>query len=137
MQPEIEEAEEEDEVTEEDLRRAEEEFLHGPMGNTDLNPEDDTEERKKPNPDRRRGRWNVFIESIQPENGADPRDIVPREKELTDDEKQLFTYFVKVPGMKEQLVDTLYDVQMAAADKTSKTGNIIVMGGKAMRKDQN
>ena len=43
MQPEIEEAEEEDEVTEEDLRRAEEEFLHGPMGNTDLNPEDDTE----------------------------------------------------------------------------------------------
>lgn len=32
--------------------------------------------------------------------------------------------------MKEQLVDTLYDVQMAAADKTSKTGNIIVMGGK-------
>ena len=57
-------------------------------------------------------------------------DHVPREKELTDDEKQLFTYFVKVPGMKEQLVDTLYDVQMAAADKTSKTGNIIVMGGK-------
>lgn len=50
MQPEIEEAEEDDEVTEEDLRRAEEEFLHGPMGNTDLNPEDDTEERKKPNP---------------------------------------------------------------------------------------
>ena len=35
---------------------------------------------------------------------------------------------IKVPGMKKQLVDTLYDVQMAAADKTSKTGNIIVMG---------
>ncbi len=38
--------------------------------------------------------------------------------------------------MKEQLVDTLYDVQMAAADKTSKTGNIIVMGGKECGKDQ-
>ena len=71
-----------------------------------------------------------FIESIQSKDETDPRNLVPREKELTDDEKQLFTYFVKVPGMKEQLVDTLCDVQMAAADKTSKTGNIIVMGGK-------
>ena len=130
MQPEIEEAEEEDEVTEEDLRRAEEEFLHGPMGNTDLNPEDDTEGTEEAQPLTEEEELERFIESIQPENGADPRDIVPREKELTDNEKQLFTYFVKVPGMKEQLVDTLYDVQMAAADKTSKTGNIIVMGGK-------
>lgn len=130
MQPEIEEAEEDDEVTEEDLRRAEEEFLHGPIGNTDLNPEDDTEGTEEAQPLTEEEELERFIESIQPENGADPRDIVPREKELTDDEKQLFTYFVKVPGMKEQLVDTLYDVQMAAADKTSKTGNIIVMGGK-------
>ena len=130
MQPEIEEEAEEDEVTEEDLRRAEEEFLHGPMGNTDLNPEDDTEGTEEAKPLTEEEELERFIESIQPENGADPRDIVPREKELTDDEKQLFTYFVKVPGMKEQLVDTLYDVQMAAADKTSKTGNIIVMGGK-------
>ena len=121
---------EEEEVTEEDLRRAEEEFLHGPMGNTDLNPEDDTEGTEEAQPLTEEEELERFIESIQPENGADPRDIVPREKELTDDEKQLFTYFVKVPGMKEQLVDTLYDVQMAAADKTSKTGNIIVMGGK-------
>ena len=71
-----------------------------------------------------------FIESIQVKDEADPRDIVPRAKELTEDEKQIFTYFVKVPGMKEQLVDTLCDVQMAAADKSSRTGNIIVMGGK-------
>ena len=128
--PAAEEAEEEDEVTEEDLRRAEEEFLHGPIGNTDLNPEDDTEGTEEAQPLTEEEELERFIESIQPENGADPRDIVPREKELTDNEKQLFTYFVKVPGMKEQLVDTLYDVQMAAADKTSKTGNIIVMGGK-------
>ena len=35
----------EDEVTEEDLRRAEEEFLYGPTGNSDVNLEDidDTE----------------------------------------------------------------------------------------------
>ena len=71
-----------------------------------------------------------FIDSIQPKDNRNPSDIVPREKALSDDEKKLFTYFVKVPGMKEQLISALCDVQMAAADKTSKTGNVIVMGGK-------
>lgn len=71
-----------------------------------------------------------FIASIQPEDNSDPRDLVPRGKELTEDEQKLFTYFVKVPGMKEQLVEALRDVQMAAADKTSRTGNVIVMGGR-------
>ena len=71
-----------------------------------------------------------FIDSIQPKDKRNPCDIVPREKSLTDDEKKLFTYFVKVPGMREQLISALCDVQMAAADKTSKTGNVIVMGGK-------
>ena len=71
-----------------------------------------------------------FIDSIQPKKKNNPSGIIPREKTLTDDEKKLFTYFVKVPGMKEQLISALCDVQMAAADKTSKTGNVIVMGGK-------
>ena len=71
-----------------------------------------------------------FIDSIQPKKKNNLSDIIPREKTLTDDEKKLFTYFVKVPGMKEQLISALCDVQMAAADKTSKTGNVIVMGGK-------
>ena len=71
-----------------------------------------------------------FIDSIQPKKKNNSSDIIPREKTLTDDEKKLFTYFVKVPGMKEQLISALCDVQMAAADKTSKTGNVIVMGGK-------
>ena len=71
-----------------------------------------------------------FIDSIQPKDKRNPCDIVPREKSLTDDEKKLFTYFVKVPGMREQLISALCDVQMAAADKTSKTGNVIGMGGK-------
>lgn len=72
----------------------------------------------------------LFIESIHPKEERDILDIVPREKELREEEEKLFTYFVKVPGMKEQLIDTLCDAQMAAADKTSKTGNIIVMGGR-------
>lgn len=98
MQPEIEEAEEEDEVTEEDLRRAEEEFLHGPMGNTDLNPEDDTEGTEEAQPLTEEEELERFIESIQPEMEQIQGISYQEKKELTDDEKQLFTYFVKVPG---------------------------------------
>lgn len=68
-----------------------------------------------------------FVDSIRPQEAMD---IIPREKQLTDSEKKLFTYFAKVPGLREQLVETLCDVQDAAADKTSRTGNIIVMGGR-------
>ena len=139
--------EEEDDVTEEDLKSAEEEFLHGPAGKKDLNADYNLEEMDAP-ADQDEETINVlqnpednedlseeeelerFIESIQPKDEKDPRDIIPREKILNDDEKQLFTYFVKIPGMREQLLNTLCDAQQAAADKTSRTGNIIVMGGK-------
>lgn len=69
-----------------------------------------------------------FIEDIQPE--IDPNTIISRKRQLTDEEKQLFTYFVAVPGMKEQLLEVLCDVQTGAADHTSQTGNVIVMGGR-------
>lgn len=139
--------EEEDDVTEEDLKSAEEEFLHGPAGKKNLNADYNLEDMDAP-ADQDEETINVlqnpednedlseeeelerFIESIQPKDEKDPRDIIPREKILNDDEKQLFTYFVKIPGMREQLLNTLCDVQQAAADKTSRTGNIIVMGGK-------
>lgn len=68
-----------------------------------------------------------FVDTIRPQEAMD---IIPREKTLIDSEKKLFTYFARVPGLREQLVDALCDVQMAAADKTSRTGNIIVMGGR-------
>lgn len=70
-----------------------------------------------------------FIDSMKIGEEEDALDIVPREKELREEEKQLFTYFVKIPGMKEQLLEALSDAQLAAADATSKTGNIVVMGG--------
>ena len=69
-----------------------------------------------------------LIDSMQPKKNTE--DIIPREKVLTEDEEKLFTYFAKVPGLKEQILDTLCDVQMGAADKTSRTGNVIVMGGR-------
>lgn len=69
-----------------------------------------------------------LIDSMNPKNDAE--DIIPREKAFTEDEEKLFTYFAKVPGLKEQIIDALCDVQMGAADKTSRTGNVIVMGGR-------
>lgn len=69
----------------------------------------------------------LFIDSMQPEK--DYEDIIPRERVLTEEEEKLFTYFAKVPGLREQILDTLCDVQLGAADATSRTGNVIVMGG--------
>ena len=71
-----------------------------------------------------------FIDSMSAEEETEALNIVPRESELRDEEKKLFTYFVKIPGMKDQIVEALLDAQLAAADKTSKTGNIVVMGGR-------
>ncbi len=50
--------------------------------------------------------------------------------------KQLFTYFVTVPGMKEQLLDVLCDVQMGAADKTSQTRKCDRYGWQRNRKNE-
>ena len=61
-------------------------------------------------------------------------EIVPREMNFDEEEEKLFSYFVKIPGMKEQILDALLDAQLAAADKTSKTGNVIVMGNKGCGK---
>ena len=87
---------------------------------------------KRPDPNRKtvfreEEELERFVDSICPQEAMD---IIPREKQLTDSEKKLFTYFAKVPGLREQLVETLCDVQDAASDKTSRTGNIIVMGGR-------
>ncbi len=60
-------------------------------------------------------RLERFIEDIRPE--INPDAVFSRKRQLTDEEKQLFTYFVAVPGMKEQLVDVLCDVQKGAAEQ--------------------
>lgn len=71
-----------------------------------------------------------FVDSLEKPDRVSPLEIIPRENVLTEDEVKLFSYFVRVPGMKEQLIDTLLDVQEYAADKTSSRGNVIVMGGR-------
>lgn len=147
--------EEEEFLSEEDLQSAEEEFLNGPASRKpDFNLTDNDEEDflgnllkdeadalvkdepafEEPQQVKRalteEEELEQLIASFQTGDETDPLDIIPRERELRDEEKKIFTYFVKVPGLEEQLIDTLCDVQLAAADKTSKTGNIIIMGGR-------
>lgn len=69
-----------------------------------------------------------FIDSQNNRDGEDTDVIVPRSQSLDEVEEKLFSYFSMVPGMSEQLVEALFDAQMSAADKTSRSGNIIVMG---------
>ena len=148
--------EDEEPVTEEDLQAAEAEFLNGPSGAQkpveeaeyeeeeysteefdeqeeseeeddsydDVMMEEDDEEEELSEEEQ----LEKFIDTIKPKKN--PKQIVSRKRQLTDEEKKLFTYFVTVPGMKEQLLDVLCDVQKGAADKTSRTGNVIVMGGR-------
>ena len=115
----------EDYMSEEDLRSAEEEFLNGPVKKQDPEEEiyDDLDSYKMEDDD-----MEQLLYTVEPKRKA--RDIIPREKKMTADEEKLFTYFAKVPGLREQIVDALYDAQICASDKTSKTGNIIVMGGR-------
>lgn len=103
----------------------EDDFISSPIGDdSDEAMEEDDEEEELSEEEQ----LEKFIATIHPEK--DPTKIVSRKKELTEEEKKLFTYFVTVPGMKEQLLDVLCDVQMGVADKTSQTGNVIVMGGR-------
>ena len=50
---------------------------------------------------------------------------------LTEEQKQLFSYFVPVRGMSEQLVDVLeQDKNCTNRQGTSKTGNLLIIGNK-------
>lgn len=48
---------------------------------------------------------------------------------LSDEQKALFTYFTKVPGMDMQILDAMHGVYHYAGDRTSRHGNIAIMGG--------
>ena len=53
---------------------------------------------------------------------------------LTEEQKKLFSYFVPVRGMSEQIVEVLDNDRRAQREGTSKTGNILVVGRKGFGK---
>ena len=52
-----------------------------------------------------------------------------RPEKFNDDQKKIFSYFAKVPGMDQQVLDALSGVYSHVTEKTSKHGNVAVMGG--------
>ena len=53
---------------------------------------------------------------------------------LTEEQKKLFSYFVPVRGMSEQIVEVLDNDRRARREGTSRTGNLLVVGRKGSGK---
>ena len=51
-----------------------------------------------------------------------------RPERLTAEQKQLFSYFAKVPGMDDQILDAIHGAYEYASEKTSHRGNVAIMG---------
>lgn len=66
---------------------------------------------------------------ILPDESVKELKYLPVEpRPLTDEEKEIFTYFAGIPGLGEQITMTLCDVHNNAGDKTSKSGNFLLIG---------
>lgn len=87
-------------------------------------------EEKKPNAD---GVIPMSVEEVLREETEEERRLrilnEERPEKLNDEQKKLFTYFMKVPGMEEQIVAALNHVYDHAGERTSREGNIAIMGG--------
>ena len=53
-------------------------------------------------------------------------DVEPRK--LDETEVKVFSYFAKIPGIAEQVTEAIADVHNNAGDKTSRSGNIVMIG---------
>ena len=73
------------------------------------------------------GETDDIIESIIRE--PDVFKKVPMEPRPFDDvEKEIFTYFTRVPGMSDQITMALNDIHNNAGDRTSRSGNVMIIG---------
>ena len=52
--------------------------------------------------------------------------VLPRK--FTEEERELFSYFADIPGISEQASLALADIHNNAGDKTSRSGNVLIMG---------
>lgn len=71
-------------------------------------------------------RPSAELKAVQPATNAEIKLL--RHRLTEEEQKQLFTYFAPIPGMREQLVDTLDTLQESARERTSRSGNIMVVG---------
>ena len=74
----------------------------------------------------------------EPEEEPEPEPVAPAPKILerveviprkfTEEEEILFSYFTDIPGISQQATLALADIHNNAGDKTSKSGNVLIMG---------
>jgi len=57
-----------------------------------------------------------------------------RPEKLTEEQKKTFSYFSRVPGMDQQLLDALHGAYNHIGERTSKNGNIAIMGSRGTGK---
>ena len=70
---------------------------------------------------------NSIIEHLLDEPDMIVRmDIVPRT--LDETERKLFTYFSSIPGIGEQVSLAIADIHNNSGDRTSKSGNVLIVG---------
>ena len=68
-----------------------------------------------------------IIDSIMGESGVFM--LIPVEgRELTEPEKKAMSYFASIPGVDYQVTSALADIHNNCGDKTSKSGNVVIMG---------
>lgn len=70
----------------------------------------------------------VPVEEVKEARWSTDEEEILRHRLTKDEMKHLFTYFEKIPGMTDQIVETLETVQDAACEKTSRSGNIAIIG---------
>ncbi len=55
---------------------------------------------------------------------------------MNDEQRKIFTYFARVPGMDQQILEAMNGVYEHAGEHTSKHGNVAIMGGSGTGKTQ-
>lgn len=120
--PEIEEAEPEAVVApEEEIRTEQKEEDFNPMLDLDIIQQLESEHEEE--------RQQMAVpERETPEEKRYRILNATRPEHLTNEQKNLFSYFAKVPGMDEQILDAINGAYQYAGEKTSRRGNIAIMG---------
>jgi len=55
---------------------------------------------------------------------------------MSDDQRKIFTYFARIPGMDQQILEAINNVYEHAGEHTSRHGNIAVMGAEGTGKSR-
>ncbi|MCI9136116.1 MAG: hypothetical protein HFH48_00895 [Lachnospiraceae bacterium] len=99
-------------------------------------PRVEIEKEKKENVSKEQAQGEYISEAVPemiPEVGIDPEEE-PVTK-LSEEQKEIFSYFVPVTGMEQQLCQVLEGaLHRKSRDRTSASGNILIMGGRGSGK---